>query len=121
MPDQPIFWISSSRGDLRNFPASARRKAGLELRALQRGESPTNIKPMPTVGSGTMEIRIHVGDAYRIFYVAKFKEGIYVLHAFQKKTRRTSKVDIELAQQRYQSMIGNRPWDQEGRDGSNSR
>ena len=70
---------------LRNFPTSARRKAGLELQALQRGETPTDCKPMPSIGPGVMEIRINVGNAYRIFYMAKFAEGIYVLHAFQKK------------------------------------
>lgn len=108
MPDQPIYWISSSREDIRDFPASARRKAGLELRALQRGESPTDFKPMSSIGSGVMEIRINIGDAYRIFYVAKFAEGIYVLHAFQKKTQRTSKKDIQLGQQRYRSMLRER-------------
>ena len=85
MLNKPIFWVSSSREDLRNFSTSARRKAGLELQALQRGETPTDCKPMPSIGPGVMEIRINIGNAYRIFYVAKFEEGIYVLHAFQKK------------------------------------
>ena len=115
MRDQPIFWIASSREDLRNFPVSARRKAGLELRALQRGDSPTDFRPMPTVGAGAMEIRIHVGDAYRIFYVAKFKQGIYILHAFQKRTQRTSIKDIRLAQSRYRAMIRDRQIGEEGR------
>ncbi len=108
MSDQPIYWVSSSRADLRHFPISARRKAGLELRALQRGETPTDFKPMSSIGSGAMEIRINAGDAYRIFYVAKFAEGIYVLHAFQKKTQRTSKSDIQLGQQRYRLMLEQR-------------
>jgi len=55
-----------------------------------------------------MEIRINIGDAYRIFYVAKFEEGIYVLHAFQKKTKRTSKKDIQLGQQRYRTVLSAR-------------
>jgi phage-related protein len=62
---------------------------------------------MSSIGSGAMEIRINVGDAYRIFYVAKFEE-IYVLHAFQKKTQRTSKKDIQLGQQRYRMMLSAR-------------
>lgn len=66
---------------------------------------PTDFRPMPSVGLGTMEIRIHVGDAYRVFYVAKFQEAVYVLHAFQKKTRRTAKKDIQLGQQRYKEML----------------
>ena len=108
MSDQPIYWVSSSRVDVRKFPTSARRKAGLELRALQRGDTPTDFKPMASVGSGVMEIRINVGTAYRIFYVAKFAEGIYVLHAFHKKTQRTSKKDIQLVQQRYRVMLKER-------------
>jgi len=108
MSDKPIYWISSSKTDLRNFPASARRKAGFELRALQRGEVPTDFRPMSSIGAGAMEIRINIGDAYRIFYVAKFEEGIYVLHAFQKKTKRTSKKDIQLGQQRYRTVLSAR-------------
>ena len=105
MLNKSISWISSSREDLRNFPKSARSKAGLELRALQRGEMPADFKPMSSIGPGAMEIRINVGNAYRIFYVAKFEESIYVLHAFQKKARRTSKKDIQLARQRYRIMV----------------
>ena len=108
MLHKSIFWVSSSRGALRNFPTSARRKAGLELQALQRGETPTDCKPMPSIGPGVMEIRINIGNAYRIFYVAKFEEGIYVLHAFQKKTQRTSKQDIQLGQQRYRMLLRHR-------------
>ena len=108
MSDKPIYWVSSSRDDLSNFPSSARRRVGFELRAIQRGEPPTDFKPMPSIGSGVMEIRVNIGDAYRIFYVTKFEEGVYVLHAFQKKTQRTSKRDIQLGQQRYKIMASNR-------------
>ena len=108
MLNKSISWVASSRDDLRNFPTSARRKAGLELQALQRGEIPTDCKPMPSIGPGVMEIRINIGNAYRIFYVAKFEEGIYVLHAFHKKTQRTSKQDIQLGQQRYRMLLRHR-------------
>lgn len=60
---------------------------------------------MPTIGKGAEEIRIWTGDAYRVFYVAKFEEAVYVLHAFQKKTQKTSKRDIELGQRRYAKML----------------
>ena len=60
---------------------------------------------MPTIGKGAEEIRIWTGDAYRVFYVAKFEEAVYVLHAFQKKTQKTSKRDIELGQSRYAKML----------------
>ena len=84
----------------------ARRKAGFQLRAIQRGQKPTDFKPMPTIGKGVEEIRIWTGEAYRIFYVARFEEAVYVLHAFEKKTQKTSKRNIELGQKRYQEMVG---------------
>lgn len=58
----------------------------------------------PGRGPGVREIRIRAGGAYRVFYVAKFEEVIYVLHAFQKKTQKTAKQDIEIGQQRYRSV-----------------
>ncbi len=60
---------------------------------------------MPIIGKGAEEIRIKTGDAYRVFYVARFPEAVYILHAFGKKTQKTSKNDIELGQKRYQQMI----------------
>ena len=105
MNDKRLTWIGSSLEDLRNFPEEARRKAGFELRAVQRGDTPSDFKPMNIVGKGTQEIRIRTGDAYRIFYVARFEEAVYVLHAFQKKTQQTSRRDIALGQQRYKEML----------------
>ncbi|NJM90717.1 MAG: type II toxin-antitoxin system RelE/ParE family toxin [Hydrococcus sp. RU_2_2] len=116
MLDKPIRWIGSSLEDLSNFPESARRKAGFQLRAIQSGEAPSDFKPMTIIGAGVEEIRIRVGDAYRIFYVAKFEEAIYVLHAFQKKTQKTSKLNIEIGQKRYQQMLQYRQSHKEGMD-----
>jgi phage-related protein len=103
MSDRPLVWIGSSRRDLREFSNEARRKAGFELRAVQRGDEPSDFKPMPAIGLGAYEIRIQTADAYRIFYVTKFAEGVYVLHTFQKKTQKTSKQDIEIGRQRYKA------------------
>lgn len=100
--DKPLVWIGSSRDDLRQFPAETRRKAGFELRAIQRGDEPTDFKPMPIVGPGTYELRLQTDNAYRVFYIAKFQEAAYVLHAFQKKTQKTTKHDIALGQKRYE-------------------
>jgi phage-related protein len=108
MEDKPINWIGSARNDVRDFPEEAKRKTGLQLRAIQRGEEPVDFKPMSTVGKGVQEIRIRTENAYRVFYVARFAEAIYVLHAFQKKTQKTTKQDIEIGQQRYQQMIEHR-------------
>ena len=73
---------------------------------VQVGREPADFKPLPAVGSGACEIRIrNAAGAFRVVYVAKFEEAVYVLHAFQKKTRKTSQADIKLAVQRYR-LIG---------------
>ncbi|OGT59859.1 MAG: addiction module toxin RelE [Gammaproteobacteria bacterium RIFCSPHIGHO2_12_FULL_45_12] len=72
---------------------------------MQRGLEPYDWKPMNSVGSGVKEIRIHEENEYRILYVAKFEESLYVLHAFVKKTQQTLKRDIDLAKQRYAEML----------------
>jgi len=74
VPDKPLFWFGSSRSDLQAFPPDARRVAGFQLRRVQHGLEPNDWKPMTTVGPGVMEIRIHTGLEYRVFYVAKFTE-----------------------------------------------
>ena len=63
---------------------------------------------MTTVGVGVKEIRIHTGLEHRVLYVARFAEGIYVLHAFEKHTRKTSKRDTDLARERFRALIENR-------------
>ncbi|WP_245915862.1 type II toxin-antitoxin system RelE/ParE family toxin [Merismopedia glauca] len=82
-------------------------------RTIQQGDLPSDFKPMSIVGKGVEEIRIRTDNAYRIFYVARFEEAVYVLHAFQKKTQKTSRSDIELGQQRYQQMLQQRQDDSE--------
>ncbi len=63
---------------------------------------------MPAVGPGTVEIRIHTGIEYRVFYVAKFEEAVYVLHAFGKKTAKTSQQDLDTGRRRYAQLIEGR-------------
>ena len=98
-------FVGSSLNDLKEFPAEARRAAGFELSFVQQGLEPSDWKPMSAVGAGVREIRIHVLGEWRIIYVAKFAEAIYVLHVFQKKTLKTRRDDIDLAQSRYR-LIG---------------
>ncbi len=93
--------------DLRDFPHEARRAAGFELHSVQNGLDPKDWKPIETIGPGAKEIRIHVLGEWRIVYVAKFHDAIYVLHAFRKKTRKTSRRDIELAQRRFKQIGDN--------------
>lgn len=89
--------MGTSLVKLRGFPAAVRRQAGHELFLVQRGLEPADWKPMRSVGPGVIEIRIHVGGEYRVLYVAKFEEAVYVLHTFEKKTQQTRKADIDLA------------------------
>jgi phage-related protein len=72
---------------MRDFPADARRQAGFELDAVQRGMDASDWKPMTSVGNGVREIRIHVLGEWRVIYVARLADAIYVLHAFQKKRK----------------------------------
>ena len=99
-------FLGSSQDDLKNFPAEARRTAGFELHFVQQGLMPSDWKPMPQVGQGAMEIRIRVLGEWRVVYVAKFADTVYVLHAFQKKTQKTRQEDIELARKRYRAIGG---------------
>ena len=97
-------FVGSSLDDLRNFPAEARRQAGFDLYAVQRGLKPSDWKPMSVIGAGVKEIRIHVLGEWRVLYVAKFADSVYVLHSFQKKARKTRREDIELARTRYRQI-----------------
>ena len=99
-------FVGTARRDLAGFPESARRRAGYELFMVQVGREPADFKPLPSVGPGAYEIRVQDdAGAFRVIYVAKFEHAIYVLHAFQKTTRKTPQVDIELAARRYK-LIG---------------
>src|SRR6266511_6472956 len=110
MPDKSIIWLGSSRRDLRAFPALARRLVGFQLRRVQQGLDPDDWKPMQTVGPGVREIRIHIAGAHRLFYVATRPEAIYVLHAFEKKTQKTSAHDLRIGRERFGAL---RKWEQQ--------
>ena len=103
---KPVRWIGDSLVKLRQSPDDIRSKAGHQLERIQAGRVPDDFRPMPTVGAGVEEIRVHGMTEYRVFYVARFEEAVYVLHCFTKKTRTTSTGDIELARTRYAALIG---------------
>jgi phage-related protein len=99
----------SALDDLRAFPQSARREAGYQLDQVQRGREPDDWKSINTVGPGVREIRIRdIEGAFRVIYVAKFEDAVYVLHCFQKKSQKTRKADLELAGQRYREVLKER-------------
>ena len=95
-------FVGSAKDDLSAFPNAARNRAGHELFMVQVGREPDDWKPMSAVGPGAREIRVRdKAGAFRVIYVARFEDAVYVLHAFQKKAQKTSRVDLELAKERY--------------------
>jgi len=106
--EKAVSWLGSSLEDLRAFPEDARRAAGYQLGRVQQGLLPTDWKPMTTVGAGVIEIRVHTRVEHRVFYIAKFEEAVYVLHAFEKRTRQTPQSEIALAQKRLADLIRRR-------------
>ena len=106
---KPIEFLGDSRRILAAFPAEARRTAGFQLDRVQRGLEPVDWKPLRAVGSGVLELRVHDSrGAFRVVYVAKFADAVYVLHAFQKKSRKTSSLDVALVRARYTRLTRNR-------------
>ena len=95
-------FVGSSLDDLRDFPLEVRRECGRELSRVQNGLMPTDWKPMLQVGTGVYELRVHTLGEWRIIYIARHKDAVYVLHAFHKKTQQTRQSDITLARKRYQ-------------------
>ncbi|WP_191555617.1 type II toxin-antitoxin system RelE/ParE family toxin [Brevundimonas aurantiaca] len=101
-----IAFRGGALADLRAFPDTARREAGFQLDQVQNGREPSDWKPMTTIGPGVREIRIReASGAFRVIYVAKFAEAVFVLHCFQKKTQKTSREDIALATRRYADLL----------------
>ena len=106
MSAKALKFVGSSLDDLRGFPEDARRVAGFELRAIQNGIEPRDWRAMQSVGPGVNEIRIHVLGEWRVLYVARPADAVYILHAFQKKGQKTNKNDIELARKRLRQIGG---------------
>lgn len=105
MKIKPVEFLGDALDALRSFPLQARREAGFQDR-VQRGLEPDDWKPLTAVGKGVKEIRIRdEGGTFRVVYLAKLEDAVYVLHCFQKKTQRTSKADIDLAAERYKALI----------------
>ena len=113
--DKALAWLGSARADVRRFPAAVRRLAGFQLRRVQQGLDPNDWKPMSSVGVGVREIRLHVEGAHRVFYVATFAEAVYVLHAFEKKTRKTAVRDLEIGRERFRSLVAMRRKDDDSK------
>ena len=103
---KPVEFRGKALDDLRRFPQSARRAAGYQIDRVQRGYDPDDWKPMPTIGKGVREIRLRErAGSFRVIYLAKLEDAVYVLHCFQKKTQKTATSDIELARNRYNELM----------------
>jgi phage-related protein len=100
-----VTFHGDSHDRLRDFPEDARREAGYDLYQVQKGRDPSDWKAMATIGAGVREIRIRDAlGAYRVIYIATFADAIHVLHAFQKKTQKTARRDLELAAARLRQL-----------------
>jgi phage-related protein len=103
---KPVSFAGTSLDAVRSFPDAARREAGFQIDRLQRGLDPDDWKPMKSIGPGVREIRVREqSGAYRVIYIATLIDAVYVLHAFQKKTRATPKRDLELATARFKELM----------------
>jgi phage-related protein len=102
-----VWYKESLRVEVRGWPAAVREEMGGQLNKVEYGGGPDDFKPMKTIGVGVNEIRVSDdGDQYRLIYVAKFEEAIYVLHVItRKKTQQTSKADIDIAKKRYNELV----------------
>jgi phage-related protein len=102
---RPLVWVGNSKRNLQAFPKGAQKIIGDELQLIQFGGMPKDAKPFKGVGSGVIEIAVrYEGDAYRTVVAVQLGERIYVLHAFQKKSKKgiaTPKQDVALIKQRY--------------------
>ena len=107
--EKEIRWVGSAYDDLLAFPAQSRQQAGFQLGMVQAGLDPNDWKPFDDIGPGTREIRLREpGGAFRVIYVAKFEEAVYVLHCFQKKTQATNLADKRIAEARYRAITNAR-------------
>jgi phage-related protein len=101
-----LAWLGDSQDVLRRFPKDARKDLGYALRQVQLGQRPSDSKPMKTVGPGVYELRDQDERAwYRVFYLKKIVDMVYVLHCFEKRTAQTEKKDIDLAKERLKRLL----------------
>ena len=107
---KPITFLGDSLKCLRAFPDDAKQDAGYQLDKVQHGQQPDDFKPMPSVGKGVEELRIwDEHGTYRVIYLARLADAVYVLHAFQKKTQATAQRDIDLAKKRFNDLMSKQP------------
>jgi phage-related protein len=105
---KPVFWVASSKKDLKGFPLDVRRTMGFALFLAQTGEKHADAKPLKGFGgAGVLEVvEDHEGSTFRVVYTVKFAGAVYVLHAFQKKSKKgmkTPKAELDLIRKRLKT------------------
>jgi len=103
-----VVWLGASLEEVRGWTAEAQRDTGYQLFKIQSGVDPSDWKPIPRVGTGVQEIRIHCDNEYRVIYLAKLAEAVYVLHAFEKKTQKAPQAALDVARRRLQLLLNQR-------------
>jgi phage-related protein len=108
LPHKPLEWVGRALDELMALPASVRRSMGFTLRFVQGGVNPDNVKPLKGFkGAGVLEvIEDYDGDTYRLVYTVKLAGVVYVLHCFQKKSKKgiaTPKPTLDLIRQRLRA------------------
>lgn len=100
-----ISWLGDSIDVVRGYNKHVREAIGGELRLLQKGQRPVHARPLKTVGRGVWELKISDAHGqFRVVYIVRRNDRIYVLHAFQKKTQKTPQTDIDLAKTRFKEI-----------------
>jgi phage-related protein len=106
---RPVAWLGDSRKQVRSFPPEVRKSIGAALYDAQKGEKAPTAKPFRGIGGGVFEIALRFDkDAYRAVYAVQVGRRIYVLHAFQKKSKhgiKTPRQDVEVIEQRYRQAL----------------
>jgi len=103
---KPVEFLGDSLDALRRFPQDVRRQAGFQLDRVQHGLDPDDWKPMKNIGAGVKEIRVRdAAGVFRVIYIAKYEEAVYVLHCFQKKAEKTEKAALDLARARLKELM----------------
>lgn len=100
-----LIWMGSSLEDLRAFPEQIRKDAGFQLHRIQAGLEAVDWKPMAEIGKGVAEVRLRDRSGnYRVIYLSRTEDAVYILHCFNKKCQRTRQQDKTIASARYQAV-----------------
>ena len=108
LSERPVVWLGTSLRDIRQLNPLRREAVGRLIRRLQEGTEPSDWKPLTAVGKGVIELRCHVDGEQRAIVVARFSEAVYVLHVFEKKSRKTAARDLDVARGRYKDLMAER-------------